>query len=183
MYTWSHNEVNFETQPAVSLCVYDITHISSVGLPLRSARVSHYSFKFVTWKKRKEKSSVVLYDVGLMWIIHAWNHFSCSVSRELDYYKQCILSSIPTRCNVIQYSLLLQMLYMFRSAFSPIIRSSKTVHIASGICPACLLLQLAWVSWKLTNASGSSKQAGHMPGAVCTVFELLMIGGKAARNM
>jgi len=32
-------------------------------------------------------------------------------------------------------------------------------------------------------ASGSSKQAWHIPDAVCTVFELLMMGGETARNM
>jgi hypothetical protein len=32
-------------------------------------------------------------------------------------------------------------------------------------------------------AGGSSKQTWHVPDAVCTVFELLMIGGGTARNM
>ena len=59
-------------------------------------------------------------------------------------HRQCILSSIPTRRNVMQYSLLLSMLYMFQAAFPPIIRSSKTVHTAYGIHQACLLLPLAW---------------------------------------
>ena len=54
----------------------------------------------------------------------------------------------------------------------------KTVHTASGTCQACLLLPLAWVSW--THASGSSKQAWDIPDAVCTVFELLMMGGETA---
>jgi hypothetical protein len=40
----------------------------------------------------------------------------------------------------------------------------KTVHTASGIC----------------QASSSSKQAWHIPDAVCTVFELLMMGGETA---
>jgi len=31
-----------------------------------------------------------------------------------------------------------------------------------------------------THASGSSKQAWHIPDAVCTVFELLMMGGETA---
>jgi len=30
------------------------------------------------------------------------------------------------------------------------------------------------------TASGSIKQASHMPDAVCTVFELLMMGGETA---
>jgi hypothetical protein len=33
------------------------------------------------------------------------------------------------------------------------------------------------------TASGSSKQAWHVPDAVCTVLELLMMGGETARNM
>jgi hypothetical protein len=30
------------------------------------------------------------------------------------------------------------------------------------------------------HASGNSKQAGHVPAAVCTVLELLMMGGDTA---
>jgi len=33
------------------------------------------------------------------------------------------------------------------------------------------------------TAIGSSKQAWHIPGAACTVLELLMTGGETARNM
>ena len=33
------------------------------------------------------------------------------------------------------------------------------------------------------TASGSSKQAWHIPDAVCTVLELLMMGGETGRNM
>jgi len=36
---------------------------------------------------------------------------------------------------------------------------------------------------ELTHASGSSKQAWHIPDAVFTVFELLMMGGETAWNM
>ena len=36
---------------------------------------------------------------------------------------------------------------------------------------------------ELTNASGSSKQALLIPDAVCTAFELLMMGGETAWNM
>jgi hypothetical protein len=57
----------------------------------------------------------------------------------------------PTRCNVIQYSLLLLMLYMFRAVSPPIIRSSRTVHTASVTCPGCLLLLLAWLGWSPTT--------------------------------
>ena len=35
---------------------------------------------------------------------------------------------------------------------------------------------------ELTHASGSSKQAWYIPDAVCTVFELLMMGGETAWN-
>jgi len=33
------------------------------------------------------------------------------------------------------------------------------------------------------TASGSSKQTWHIPNAVCTVFEPLMMGGETAWNM
>jgi hypothetical protein len=36
---------------------------------------------------------------------------------------------------------------------------------------------------ELTHASGSSKQAWHIPDAVFTVFELLIMGGETAWNM
>jgi len=36
---------------------------------------------------------------------------------------------------------------------------------------------------ELTHASGSSKQTWHIPDAVCTVLELLMMGGETAWNM
>ena len=36
---------------------------------------------------------------------------------------------------------------------------------------------------ELFHASGSSKQAWHIPDAVCTVFELLMMSGETAWNM
>jgi hypothetical protein len=35
---------------------------------------------------------------------------------------------------------------------------------------------------QLTPASGSSKQAWHMPDAACTVLELLIMGGETART-
>ena len=74
------------------------------------------------------------------------------------------------------------MLYMFRAAFPPIIRSSKTVRTTSGMCQACLLPPLAWLSseFQLNHARGCSKQAWHIPDAVCIVFELLMMDGKTA---
>jgi len=39
------------------------------------------------------------------------------------------------------------------------------------------------VQFQLNHASGSSKQAWHIPDAVCTVLELLMMGEETARNM
>jgi hypothetical protein len=52
---------------------------------------------------------------------------------------QLILSSIPTRCSIIQYSLLLSMLYMFQAVSPPIIRSSKlyTQHLVYAKLASC----------------------------------------------
>ena len=72
------------------------------------------------------------------------------------------------------------MLYMFRAVSPPIIRSSKTVHTASDV-PGLLLAAIASVvELELNHTSGSSKQAWHIPDAVCTVLELLMMGGETA---
>jgi len=56
----------------------------------------------------------------------------------------------------------------------------KTVHTASGICRASLLLLLTWVSLRLTHVS-SSKQASSTYTRCCVYsFELLMMGGETA---
>jgi hypothetical protein len=75
----------------------------------------------------------------------------------LRYRRQIVLLQVqPTRCNVIQYSLLLAMLYMFRAVSPPIIRSSKlyTQHLVRARLAAA-------------NANRSSKQAWH---ARCCVY-------------
>jgi len=49
------------------------------------------------------------------------------------------------------------------------------------LCMSSLLAATASVGeFCLTHVSGSSKQAGHIRDAVCTVFELLMMGGETA---
>jgi len=67
------------------------------------------------------------------------------------------------------------MLYKFQAVSPSIIRSSKTVYTASGVCQAAT----ASVG-ESTHASGSSKQARHIPDAVFTVFELLMMDEETA---
>jgi len=39
------------------------------------------------------------------------------------------------------------------------------------------------VEFKLNYTSGSSKQAWHIPDAMCTVLKLLTMGGETAQNM
>ena len=61
------------------------------------------------------------------------------------------------------------MLCMFQAVSPPIIRSSKTVHTASGLCQACLLLP-----FRLTHGSGSSSDVAaikqnHLAAAFHTV--------------
>ena len=65
------------------------------------------------------------------------------------------------------------MFYMFRAVSPPIIRSSKNCTHSIWYVPGLLA----------ATASGSSKQVWHIPDAVCTVLELLMMGGETARNM
>jgi len=63
------------------------------------------------------------------------------------------------------------MLYMFQAVSPPIIRSSKTVHTASGIRQTCLLLP--------TLAVAASKLDIY-PMLCVRFFELLMMGGETA---
>ena len=51
-----------------------------------------------------------------------------------------ILLSITNKMQLYTIFFIMPMLYMFQAASPPIIRSSKTVHTASGIRQACLLL-------------------------------------------
>jgi len=63
------------------------------------------------------------------------------------------------------------MRYMFRTVFLPIIRSSRTLNAASGMFQAYLMLPLAV----------KNKKAWHIPDAVCTVLEPLMLDGETCR--
>jgi len=62
-----------------------------------------------------------------------------------------ILLSITNKNQRYTYFLLLSTLYMFRAVSPPIIRTSRTVHTVSGMCRACLLLPLAWLSSNWTT--------------------------------
>ena len=50
-----------------------------------------------------------------------------------------ILLSITNKMQLYTIFFIMPMLYMFQAVSPPIIRSSKTVHKASGIRQACLL--------------------------------------------
>ena len=52
----------------------------------------------------------------------------------------------------------------------------NALHVTGGFCAHHQEL-------KNCTASGRSKQAWHIPDAACTVFKLLMMGRKTARNM
>jgi len=63
----------------------------------------------------------------------------------LTFMGPCIVSAFLSTTNKmqrVQYSLLLSVLYMIRAVFPLIIRSSKTLHAASGACQTCLLLPI-----------------------------------------
>ena len=49
--------------------------------------------------------------------------------------------------------------------------------------PSLLVATTSVGEFQLTHTSGSSKQAWHIPEAMCTVFELLMMSRESAWNM
>ena len=58
----------------------------------------------------------------------------------------------------------------------------KTVHTASGIYQACLLLPLAGKSWNSPTLAVASRKL-NIYQMLCLRFELLMMGGETAWNI
>jgi len=57
----------------------------------------------------------------------------------------------------------------------------NALHVSVGLSAHHQLAAVASVGeLELTHASDSSKQARHITDAVCTVFEVLMMGGETA---
>ena len=59
----------------------------------------------------------------------------------------------------------------------------NAVHVSGGFSAHHQELKNCTHSLFAATASGSSKQAWHIPDAVCTVLELLMMGGETVRYM
>jgi hypothetical protein len=80
-----------------------------------------------------------------------------------------ILSSLPTRCSVIQFFFIATNALHVSGSFSAHHQRLETVHTASGICQACLLLPLVWVTPNSpTLAVAASKL--DITNGVCTVL-------------
>jgi len=67
--------------------------------------------------------------------------------------------------------------------FSPCHQELKNCIHSIWYVPGLLAATTSVVELELNHTSGSSKQAWHIPDAVCTVLELQMTGGETARNM
>ena len=67
--------------------------------------------------------------------------------------------------------------------FSALHQELKNCTHSIGYMPSLLAATASVGELELTYASGSSKQAWHIPDAVCTIFELLMMDGETAWNM
>jgi len=68
-------------------------------------------------------------------------------------------------------------------SFSAHHQELKNCTRSIGHMPSLLAATANVGSLELTYASGSSKQSWHIPDAVCTDFELLMMGEETAQNM
>ena len=79
---------------------------------------------------------------------------------------------LAATASVVQLELGLDFqLYMLRVVSPPIIRSSRTVHTASGMFQACLLLPLAWLiwSWRWISNSTTLAVSANKPGTYHTL--------------
>ena len=71
----------------------------------------------------------------------------CQFDIHMSVHRKYISKLHPTRFNVFLIYLFLQTLYMFQAVPPPIIRSTKTVHAASGIVNQYCCLLLSWMRW------------------------------------
>jgi hypothetical protein len=85
----------------------------------------------------------------------------------------------PTLYNMLYYC---QVLHV--SGVSPV-HHQELKNFTHSICyvPGLLAATVSVVQLEPNHANGGSKQAWHIPDAVCTVLELLMMGGETAGNM
>jgi hypothetical protein len=99
------------------------------------------------------------------------------------YIARCVLY-ITNEMQLIQCSLLLSALYMFRAGFLPIIRSLYNCMCSLGCCRAFLLSTAGVVRVEQhIHTSGRQQESMTIPEAAHTVYKLLMMGGKPVRNM
>ena len=141
---------------------FDIQRTNSVQYvsyapPLVSAR--SYSYNYIA-----DTADCNLSNMSSRFVFH-WNFWS-ETTRIIQSFKYNQLDA--TLYNILYYWWCST---CFRRFFHPS-SGAQAVNTTSGICQAYLLLPLAWVSWhcQLTHASGSSKEAWHIPDAVCTVW-------------
>jgi hypothetical protein len=106
-------------------------------------------------------TSVYAGNIGQIW--RSW--YRASLMYSFKYNQQD-----ATLYNILYCS---QCSTCFRRVFCPS-SGAQTVYTASGMCQACLLLPLAWVSWQCKL---DTYQMLYIQ------FELLMMGGKTAWNM
>jgi len=71
---------------------------------------------------------------------------------------------------------------MFQAFLRPSSGAQELKNCAHGIEYVPSLLAATASMGEFTHTSRSSKHAWHIPDAVCTVFELPMMGGKTAWN-
>ena len=115
---------------------------NQVFLPSLTTNLCPKNFHRPACSSHNEERLFAGRKIGVQFPSRPGNYFWRSWNRASLMY----ISSVPTRCIVIQYSLLLSMLYV-SGGFSAHHQELKTVHAASGTCQACLLLPLAWMSW------------------------------------
>ena len=71
----------------------------------------------------------------------------------------------------------------FERFFRLIIRSSKAVHTASGVCQACLLLPLTWMSWNSPTLAVAASKFDNYPRLDVQFLSSWWWAEKTARNM
>ena len=146
-----------------------------------------YSFIFI-WKSDVKNTVGVLFQgAAELWqSVTVWTKVVPGCQEEL---KACSVCTIHSQCILLSITNKMQRYTIFFIIVN-------ALHVSGGFCAHHQELKncthsfgymssllAATISVREFHASGSSKQACHIPNAVCTVFELLMISGETTWNM
>jgi hypothetical protein len=111
----------------------------------------------------------------------------------LPWYRRCLHTYVYKGFNFVHGATDISFYFVLKIGTSSQLALQHHLHYYPR-CVGRIILNAEWINRSINRratwckisclyASGGSKQAWHVPDAVYTVLELLMMGGETARNM